>query len=66
MQTPVTSVAEAAVFGLFEYGIEDPNSQYLPPRVLDRLSEEQTGTISGIGRYRSGNPHSLSWATTLS
>ncbi len=47
--TSITSVAEAAVFGLFEYGIDDPNSQYLPPRVLDRLSEEQTGTISGIG-----------------
>ena len=47
--TSVRSVAEAAVYGLFEHGLEDPNSQYLPPSVLERISEEQSGTISGIG-----------------
>jgi carboxyl-terminal processing protease len=47
--TDVLTVAEAAVIGLFEYGIDDPNSRYLPPTVLERISEEHTGTISGIG-----------------
>ena len=49
VETDILSVAEAAVVGLFEYGLDDPNSRYLPPSVLARISEEQTGTISGIG-----------------
>ena len=49
LETDILSVAEAAVFGLFEHGVDDPNSRYLSPPVLARISEEQTGTISGIG-----------------
>ena len=49
LDTTISSVAEAAVYGLFNYGLDDPNSQYLPPDVLSRISEDQTGTISGIG-----------------
>ena len=47
--TTISSVAEAAVYGLFTFGLDDPNSQYLPPDVLARIQEDQTGTISGIG-----------------
>ena len=49
LETDILSVAEAAVFGLFEHGVDDPNSRYLSPSVLARISEEQTGMISGIG-----------------
>ncbi len=48
-ETTAETVAEAAVAGLFFHGLDDPNSTYLPPEVLARISEEQTGTISGIG-----------------
>lgn len=49
LDTDISSVAEAAVAGLLEFGLNDPNSRYLPPDVLERVAEEQTGTISGIG-----------------
>ena len=46
---PVANVAEAAVFGMYAYGIDDPNSRYITPDELAILAEEQSGTISGIG-----------------
>lgn len=43
------SLAEAAVRGMFDYGLDDPNSVYFSPSVVAQLEEERTGTISGIG-----------------
>ena len=47
--TTPESIAEAAVVGLFVHGLDDPNSNYLSPEAMERLAEEQSGTISGIG-----------------
>lgn len=45
----VPSVVEAAIRGMFDFGLDDPNSSYLPPSALQRINEEQSGTVSGIG-----------------
>lgn len=45
----VDSIAQAAVTGMFEFGLDDPNSVYYNPMVIEQLDEERSGTISGIG-----------------
>ena len=47
--TDVETVAEAAIQGMLEFGLTDPNSVYLPPEALARIQEENSGEISGIG-----------------
>ncbi len=43
------SLIEAAIRGLMDFGIDDPNSSYLPPSVLANFQEENSGQIEGIG-----------------
>jgi carboxyl-terminal processing protease len=43
------TVAEAAVQGMLTFGLDDPNTVYLPPDALARIQEENSGEISGIG-----------------
>ncbi|MDH3308628.1 MAG: S41 family peptidase [Acidimicrobiia bacterium] len=43
------TLIEAAIRGLMDFGIDDPNSTYLPPDVLAAFREENSGQIEGIG-----------------
>jgi len=45
----LSTVAEAAVRGMLEFGLDDPNTVYLPPDALARIAEESSGEITGIG-----------------
>jgi carboxyl-terminal processing protease len=45
----VDSIAQAAVAGMLDFGLDDPNSVYYTPSVIEQLDEERSGTISGIG-----------------
>jgi carboxyl-terminal processing protease len=42
-------LAEGAIEGMFQYGVEDPYSGYMPPEEYQRASEDLSGTFSGIG-----------------
>ena len=46
---PVDTVVEAAIQGMLTFGLDDPNTVYLPPEALERIQEENSGQISGIG-----------------
>jgi len=41
---------ESLLFGIAEHAL-DPNSAYLTPSALSLLSEEQSGTVEGIGAF---------------
>lgn len=42
-------LAEGAIRGMFEYGVEDPYSGYMPPEQYQRALGDLSGTFSGIG-----------------
>ena len=42
-------LAEGAIRGMFEYGVEDPYSSYMPPEQYQRALGDLSGTFSGIG-----------------
>ena len=42
-------LAEGAIRGMFQYGVEDPNSGYMPPEQYQRALGDLSGTFSGIG-----------------
>ena len=48
-EAPLETIEEAAIRGMLEFGLDDPNTVYLPPEVLERIQEENSGEISGIG-----------------
>lgn len=47
--TPVELLIETAILGMTEFGEGDPNNSYIPQIQVDRLQEERTGSIEGIG-----------------
>lgn len=42
-------LAEGAIEGMFQYGVEDPYSGYMPPDEYQRALGDLSGTFSGIG-----------------
>lgn len=42
-------LAEGAIEGMFQYGVKDPYSGYMPPEQYDRALGDLSGTFSGIG-----------------
>jgi carboxyl-terminal processing protease len=42
-------LAEGAIRGMFEYGVEDPYSGYMPPEQYQQALGDLSGTFSGIG-----------------
>ena len=42
-------LAEGAIRGMFEYGVEDPFSGYMPPEQYQQALGDLSGTFSGIG-----------------
>jgi carboxyl-terminal processing protease len=43
------ALAEGAIEGMFQYGVKDPYSGYMPPEQYDRALGDLSGTFSGIG-----------------
>ena len=46
---PPADLIEAAVRGMIQYGLEDPHTVYLSPEALAKVTEDQSGEVSGIG-----------------
>lgn len=42
-------LAEGAIRGMFQYGVEDPYSGYMPPEQYQQALGDLSGTFSGIG-----------------
>jgi carboxyl-terminal processing protease len=42
-------LAEGAIEGMFQYGVRDPYSGYMPPEQYERALGDLSGTFSGIG-----------------
>jgi carboxyl-terminal processing protease len=42
-------LAEGAIRGMFQYGVEDPNSGYMPPEQYQQALGDLSGSFSGIG-----------------
>jgi len=42
-------LAEGAIRGMFEYGVEDPHSGYMPPEQYQQALGDLSGSFSGIG-----------------
>jgi carboxyl-terminal processing protease len=42
-------LAEGAIRGMFEFGVEDPNSGYMPPEQYQQALGDLSGSFSGIG-----------------
>jgi len=42
-------LAEGAIEGMFQYGVEDPYSGYMPPEQYQQALGDLSGTFSGIG-----------------
>lgn len=42
-------LAEGAIEGMFQYGVQDPYSGYMPPEDYQRALGDLSGTFSGIG-----------------
>ncbi|MGZ8562151.1 MAG: S41 family peptidase [Candidatus Limnocylindria bacterium] len=65
-----TQLAEGAIKGLFEYGVKDPFSGYMPPDEYQTALGSLSGEFSGIGAEMSvknlTNPDDLAACTELS
>ncbi len=65
-----TQLAEGAIRGLFEYGVKDPFSGYMPPADYQRALGSLSGEFSGIGAEMAvknlDNPTDLAACTKLS
>ncbi|MDP9468173.1 MAG: S41 family peptidase [Chloroflexota bacterium] len=63
-------LVEGAIKGLFEYGVKDPFSGYMPPDEYQRALGSLSGEFSGIGAEMSvenlENPDDLASCTTFS
>jgi carboxyl-terminal processing protease len=63
-------LAEGAIRGMFEYGIEDPYSAYMPPDQYQQALGDLSGTFSGIGAEmavrNTEDPTDLAACTALS
>lgn len=46
---PSEALVDAAVQGIMDFGIEDPNSNYLPPEAFEAFRTNNSGQIEGIG-----------------
>jgi len=55
---PPEDLVEAAVQGMLQYGLEDPNTVYLSPEALTQMTEDQSGQVSGIGALVRGEDRS--------
>src|SRR5690606_19698136 len=42
-------LAEGAIRGMFQYGVEDPNSGYMPPEQYQQALGDLSGAFGGIG-----------------
>ncbi|MBA2634123.1 MAG: S41 family peptidase [Chloroflexi bacterium] len=42
-------LAEGAIEGMFQYGVRDPYSGYMPPEQFQQARDDLSGTFSGIG-----------------
>ena len=42
-------LVEGAIQGMFQYGVEDPNSGYMPPEQYDQALGDLSGSFGGIG-----------------
>ena len=47
-------LVEAAIRGMMDFGLEDPNSNYLPPEALELSRTDTSGQIEGIGALVQG------------
>jgi carboxyl-terminal processing protease len=65
-----TQLADGAIRGLFEYGVKDPFSGYMPPAEYQRALGSLSGEFSGIGAEMAvknlDNPNDLAACTKLS
>lgn len=65
-----TQLAEGAIRGLFEFGVKDPFSGYMPPADYQRALGSLSGEFSGIGAEMAvknlANPNDLAACTQLS
>ena len=43
------ALAEGAIRGMFQYGVEDPYSGYMPPQQYQQALGDLSGSFSGIG-----------------
>ncbi len=63
-------LAEGAIEGMFQYGVEDPYSGYMPPEEYQRALGDLSGTFSGIGAEmairNSADPEDLAACTEFS
>ncbi len=46
---PAADLVEAALRGMLQYGLGDPNTIYLSPEALEHVTAQQSGEVSGIG-----------------
>ena len=64
------TLAEGAIEGMFQYGVEDPYSGYMPPEEYQRALGDLSGTFSGIGAEmavrNAEDPSDLAACTELS
>ncbi len=65
-----TKLAEGAIQGMFQYGVADPFSGYMPPQQYDQALGDLSGKFEGIGaemaRKNLKNPADLSACNQLS
>jgi carboxyl-terminal processing protease len=63
-------LAEGAIRGMFQYGVADPYSGYMPPEQYNRALGDLSGTFSGIGAEMAirnvENPEDLAACTEIS
>ena len=65
-----TKLAEGAIQGMFQYGVADPFSGYMPPKQYSQALGDLSGTFEGIGAEMAlknlTNPADLAACTKLS
>ena len=63
-------LAEGAIRGMFQYGVEDPNSGYMPPEQYNQALGDLSGSFGGIGAEmamtNTEDPGELSACTSFS
>jgi carboxyl-terminal processing protease len=65
-----TTLVEGAIQGMFQFGVPDPNTSYMPPTQYQQALGDLSGKFSGIGAEMSvkniQNPTDLAACSTLS
>ena len=63
-------LAEGAIRGMLQYGVQDPNSSYMPPEQYEQALGDLSGAFSGIGAEmairNTENPEDLAACTEFS